>query len=144
MIKKTSFVKMDRGIRDCDWYRDGATVRVFNELLMTANVKPCEFEGITVGRGQRAVSVDTLSEKLALDTEEVRRALNKLYKLGELKAERHPSFSLVTVVHYDYYQGYYDSPEPVTCEAEREANEYANKMFWDAVKRTRRKGRKME
>ncbi len=143
MIKKTSFVKLDRGIRDCSWYRDGAAVRVFNELLLTANVTPYEFEGITVKRGQRVISVKSIAEKLALEAEEVKRALNKLWKLGELQVEKHPNFSLVTIVHYDYYQGYYDSPAPAVSEEEKSDVDYTNRMFMDAVERTRRKGKRI-
>ena len=144
MRRKTSFVKLDRGMREWRWYTDGATMRVFLELILTANVTPCIFEGASIGRGQRVISVKSIAETLDLGEEDVRRALNNLYSTGEITVEKHPSFFIVTLVNYDFYQGYYDFPVPVISEKEREANEYASKMFWDAVERTRRKGRKRE
>ena len=56
MAEPTTFIKLDRNIREWRWYKDPNTMRVFVDLLLDVNISDKEFMGITIHRGETATS----------------------------------------------------------------------------------------
>lgn len=105
MADKTTWIKIDRNILNWGWYKDTNTKAVFLHLLITANVKPNKFLGVEVGRGEVATSYPSLAENLGISIKCVRTAIKHLQMGGEVAVKRHPRFSVISILRYDYYQG---------------------------------------
>lgn len=102
--KKETFVKLNRGILDWQWYQDANTFRVFIHLLLVANIKDDYHKGVLIHRGERALSYRTLSEALGLSIQQVRTSISKLKRTGEITITRHRDFIVVSVTNYNKYQ----------------------------------------
>ena len=102
--KKETFVKLNRGILDWQWYQDANTFRVFVHLLLVANIKEDYHKGVLIHRGERALSYRTLSEALDLSIQQVRTSISKLKKTGEVTITRYRDFLVVSVTNYNKYQ----------------------------------------
>ena len=86
------------------WYRDGNTMRLFLHLILTANWEDCDFETITVHRGQRVASRRTLAEEIGMSEREVRTAINHLISTNEVTSTSTSKYTVFTVINYDEYQ----------------------------------------
>ena len=102
--KKETFVKLNRGILDWQWYQDANTFRVFVHLLLVANIKEDYYKGVLIHRGERALSYRTLAEALNLSIQQVRTSISKLKKTGEVTITRYRDFLVVSVTNYNKYQ----------------------------------------
>ena len=71
---------------------------------MTANFADSEFLGVKIKRGQLACSYSELADTLKLSERNIRTALDHLKATGQVTVERHPKFSVVTLVGYNRYQ----------------------------------------
>lgn len=104
MASRSTFIKIDRNITRWRWYKDANTLQLFLHLIIHANVTDHDFEQITVRRGQLVTSYPSLADSLNLSIRNVRTALDHLKSTGEVTVDRHPKYSLITVVNYDLYQ----------------------------------------
>lgn len=104
MAQLNGFVKFDRKIKDWGWYTDVNTFKVFFHLVTFANYQDAEFLGVVIKRGQIARSYSTLALETGLTERGVRTALEHLKTTGEVTVNRHPKFSVFTVVNYSKYQ----------------------------------------
>lgn len=104
MADKTTWIKIDRNILHWGWYQDANTMRVFLHLLLTANVKPHKFMGVTIGRGEVATSYTKLAETLKISTRNARTAISHLKMTGEVTVKPHPKFTVISIVNYSSYQ----------------------------------------
>lgn len=104
MAEKSTFIKLDRNIIKWRWYKNANTMRVFLHLLITANVTDCNFETITVHRGQRIISYPNLAKELDMTQMEVRTAIKHLKLTGELTGSAMPKYTIITISNYNDYQ----------------------------------------
>ena len=104
MADKTTWIKIDRNILHWGWYQDANTMRVFLHLLLTANVKPHKFMGVTIGRGEVATSYTKLAETLEISIQNARTAISHLKSTGEITVKPHPKFTVISIVNYASYQ----------------------------------------
>ncbi len=105
---ENGYIKLNRSITKWGWYKNSQTKDVFLHLLLHTNYDDCEFEGITVRRGQLVTSYPSLSEGVGLSIQNVRTAMKNLKKTGEITTERFSKFTLVTITNYEKYQGFDD------------------------------------
>ena len=98
------FIKIHRKMINWEWYKDGATMRLFVHCLLMANWTPGRFMGYEIPRGSFATSYTNLSEQTGLTRKQVRTALKHLKRTQELAQTRTPKFSIITVVNYNIYQ----------------------------------------
>lgn len=103
-MNKSGYVKFDRKILEWGWYTDPNTFRLFFHLVMCANFADSEFLGVKIKRGQIACSYSELAGTLKLSEKNIRTALDHLKETGQVAVERHPKFSLITVLNYNRYQ----------------------------------------
>lgn len=97
-------IKLHRRMTKWRWYRDGNTMRLFLHLILTANWEDCDFETITVHRGQRVASRRTLAEEIGMSEREVRTAINHLISTNEVTSVSTSKYTVFTVINYDSYQ----------------------------------------
>lgn len=105
MATPSTFIKLDRNITKWRWYTNSNTLRVWIQLLLSANHARHEFENITIERGQLAATHESLANTLKLSVQEVRTALGHLKSTGEITATTHRRFQVISIVNYDLYQG---------------------------------------
>lgn len=99
------YVKLFRTFLNWEWYSDINASRVFLHLLLVANHEPSKWRGIDVNRGQRITSRANLSKETGLSEMEVRTALNKLKRTGELSIQTTNKYTVITINNYNKYQG---------------------------------------
>lgn len=86
------------------WYRDGNTCRLFLHMILKANYKDGEYQGMTIPRGAFVSSYPELAQEIGLSVKNIRTALEHLKKTGEVAVSRHSKFSVFTVKNYSVYQ----------------------------------------
>lgn len=104
MSNKSTFIKLDRNIKNWRWYQNANTFRVFVHCLLSANVSPREFEGITIKRGEFPTSYDKIANTLNLTNQQVRTAISHLKSTGEITTKNYSKFQVISIVNYGYYQ----------------------------------------
>ena len=104
MAEPTTFIKLDRNIREWRWYKDPNTMRVFVDLLLDVNISDKEFMGITIHRGETATSYAAIADRLNLSIRNVRTAISHLKLTGEVTVTRYSKFQVISVVNYERYQ----------------------------------------
>lgn len=104
MKSKTTFIKLDRNIQHWRWYQNANTFRVFVHCLFSASIKPHEWEGIIIERGEFPTSYDKIANTLNLTIQQVRTAINHLKATGEITTKIYPKFQVITILNYNYYQ----------------------------------------
>ena len=105
MAEPSTFIKLFRNIRDWRWYTDANTMRVFIELLLTANIKDNDFMNVQVKRGETVTSLKKIANNLDLSMQEVRTAIDHLKATNEITCRRHSKFSVISIINYERYQG---------------------------------------
>lgn len=109
---RSGFITLHRKILDWEWFDDIPTFRVFLVLLLTVNWKDGKWHGITIKRGQRIASYQTLADETGLSVKQVRTAIAHLVSTSEIKCDvisvkglkRASHVTLVTVANYEVYQ----------------------------------------
>lgn len=101
----SGWVKLHRSLVNWEWYGNINVWRVFSHLILTANYEEQRWQGLVIQRGQRVVSLPNLAVEIGLTVKQVRGALDKLKRTGELEIKGRALFSLITVVNYNKYQG---------------------------------------
>ncbi len=100
----TGYVKISRKIMKWGWYRDGSTCRLFLHMILKANWKDGEYQGVPVPRGAFASTYQELAQELGLSVKNIRTAMEHLKKTGEVTVNRHSKFSMFKINNYCKYQ----------------------------------------
>ena len=98
------FIKLHRQITEWEWYQDVNTKSVFIHLLLNACYDECRFMGQSVERGQYMTSLSRLSRDLSISVRQVRTALSRLEKTGEIDTQTTNKSTLITICNYGSYQ----------------------------------------
>jgi len=105
------YVKIHRSILEWEWYADLITKSVFFHCLISANFKPRSWKGVEVKRGQFVTSISHFSSEISISAQQLRTALKKLEKSGEIIVASTNKNTLITVTKFDTYQVVEDSEE---------------------------------
>jgi len=116
------FIKLHRKIIEWGWYKKPKTAHLFNHLMIMANHKKNEYQGITVERGQLITGRCKLAFETGLTEQEVRSRLNRLKSTNEITIESTNKNSLITVCNYDYYNNAFS-------EINQQINQQANQQL---------------
>lgn len=99
--------KIDRKIVNWEWYSDTITFRVFFHLLATANYENKKWKGLSIKRGQVFSSYQSIIEGIgdfSYSKQNIRTAIKKLRKTGEITVQSTHNGLLITINKYDFYQ----------------------------------------
>lgn len=116
------YIKLWRKIEDWDWFKCSDTLHLFLYMMMKANHKDGQWQGIEVKRGQLITGRNSLSEKTGLTIRSVRTSLERLKKTKEVTIKTTNKFSIVTLCNYDVYNNDDQQNDPLNGN-ERPAND---------------------
>ena len=105
MASLNGYIKIHRRLLNWGWYSDSVVKDVFLHLILTANFKEQEWMGRTIGPGQVVTSYAHLAADLGFSVKQVRTALDKLKKTGEVASESTNRFTIITIENWEKYQG---------------------------------------
>lgn len=103
------WIKLYRKLTDWEWYDDAVVKAIFIDLLILANHQDNTWHGQTVKRGSLVTSVATIAGRNGLTIQQVRTALNKLEKTGEINKQSTNKNTLIIVLNYERYQEFEDT-----------------------------------
>lgn len=98
------WIKIHRKLITWEWYTDSKMVHLFLHLLLSANHKPNQWQGINVERGQLITGRIKLSVATGISEQSIRTCLLKLEKTKELTIKTTNRNSIITLLNYDSYQ----------------------------------------
>lgn len=100
----SSWLKLDRGMLNWEWYDHVPTKTLFLHLLLKANYKASRYRGYEVPAGSMVSGISKLSEQTGLSIKQVRTALNNLKKTDEVAIKATNKFSIISIVKWSQYQ----------------------------------------
>lgn len=100
------FIKLHRQLLDWEWYGDINVRLVFIHCLLKANFKDKRWQGQLIKRGQFISSLGKLSEGVGISKQQLRTALEKLNKTGEMTTKGQGNNTLFIVNKYNDYQDF--------------------------------------
>ena len=104
MADQSGYIKIDRNLLSWRWVSTPNTAHLFIILLLKANYKEMDFQGVKIQRGQLVTSLPTLSKQSGLTINEVRTALLHLIGTGEITNKSYTKYRIITISKYDEYQ----------------------------------------
>lgn len=104
-VSNNEYVKLFRKMFNWQWFTDVNTCHLFVVCVLKANWKPGYWKGQPYDRGQFYTSLESLAELSGLSVQQVRTSLKKLKSTNDLTEITTNKNRLITVVHYDLYQG---------------------------------------
>lgn len=125
------FIQLHRKLIEWEWYDDLPTFKLFIHLLLKANYKTKIWRGETIERGQLKTSISHLAHETGLSEKQIRTALNKLIKTGEVGKATTSHSTVITVLSYNSYQDKgkpLDTPRASEGQAEGKAGATTNKV----------------
>jgi len=105
-VKETEngWIKLNKKILKWGWYSDVNVKITFLHLLLVANYEEGEYLGQKIKRGQAVIGLKATSKKIGISIQNLRTALEKLEKSGEITRKSTNKFTLVTIENYSKYQ----------------------------------------
>ena len=98
------YIKLNRKIKNWEWYTDINTSHFFIYCLLKANWKDAHFQGKEIKRGSFVSSLDKMKLECGLSIQQIRTAINKLQLTGEITNKSYTKYRIITVNNYDQYQ----------------------------------------
>jgi len=85
-------------------YTDIYTYKLFDHLMLKANIKDRVQYGFLIPRGSLIIREKTIGDECGLSYQEVRTSIKKLLRSGEITKKSTNKFTVVTIVNYGVYQ----------------------------------------
>lgn len=105
------WLKLHRKFLEWEWFDDAEMVKLFIYLMLSANHKPKTWRGAQIGRGQFVTGRDRLAAATNITVQRLRSCLKRMEQTGEVTQVSTSAFTVITVCHYDDYQGKEASPK---------------------------------
>lgn len=104
-MENKGFISVHRDIFDWGWFDDLYVFKLFICMILLANHKAKNVQGIRVKRGSFITSISKLSEKTKISETSIKNSLKKLTKTGEISQEIIPNkYRIITITNYSKYQ----------------------------------------
>ena len=101
---ESGWIKLNKKILKWGWYSDANVKITFLHLLLIATYEDCEYLGIKLKRGQAIIGSEKTAEQIGITRQQLRTALKKLEKFGEISKKSTNKFTIITVENYNKYQ----------------------------------------
>lgn len=101
-----TYIKLYRKITDWEWYTDINTKVLFIHILLRASATGKRFRGEEVPIGSFTTSIEILASETGLSSRQVRTALDKLKKTGEITVKTTNQFTQILVIKWGDYQSF--------------------------------------
>lgn len=113
------WIKLHRKLVDWEWYTDTVVKSLFIHLLIKANHSDRKWMGTVIKEGSFVTSMPSLAAETGLSLQQVRTALKKLEKTGEINRQITNRNTLIIVLNYAKYQ---DLDDDDYCEIQQADN----------------------
>jgi uncharacterized phage protein (TIGR02220 family) len=100
----SGWIKIHRKFLDWQWFEKSEAVHLFLYLVLKANHKDSQWQGIDIKRGQFVSSLGKISADTGISLQSIRTLLNKFEKTNEIELKSTNKFSIVTICKYECYQ----------------------------------------
>lgn len=101
---ESGYIKLYRSLLSWEWYDDINTKTVFLHLLLTVSIEESKWHGITVPRGARVSSYQTLAKETGLSVQQLRTSVKRLESTGTLTRYKYPKYTVFALKNFDKYQ----------------------------------------
>lgn len=98
------YIKLFRKFTEWEWYNNINVKVLFIHLLLNANHKEKQWQGIKIDKGQILTSLEHLSREIGLTVQQTRTALTKLKSTCEITSKSTNQYTLITLVNWRKYQ----------------------------------------
>lgn len=98
------FILLHRQLLDWEWYDEPVVRAVFIHFLLRANHADNEWRGTLVKRGSFISTYDKLSKEIGFSVKQIRTAIDKLKKTGEVANDGTRQHTVFIIKNYDLYQ----------------------------------------
>jgi len=129
------WVKDWRKTLDWGWFTDVPTAHFWEYVRLRANPEASQWQGEVIPKGSFASSVNHMSIETGLSPKQIRLAISKLEKTGEITVSRTNRWTVINVVKWAEYQGCdddegkrTDKPEGKRGDSERATNKEEKKI----------------
>lgn len=99
------YIKLNRKIIGWEWFSDVPVAHFFTYCLLSANWKEGKFQGKMIERGEFVTSLEKISGETGLSIQQIRTAISKLEKTGEVTNKSFNKYRIIRVNNYCLYQG---------------------------------------
>jgi predicted transcriptional regulator len=98
------FIYLHRKIKEWEWYKKPEVAHLFIHLLLSANHKDNEWQGMIIKRGQLITGLNSLSKDTGISVQTLRTCINRLKSTNEITSKSTNKFRLITIVNWNEYQ----------------------------------------
>lgn len=98
------FITINRRLQQWEFVSDPLMLALWIHLLLQANHKRNEWQGVTLERGQLVTTIAGLAATSGLTVKQVRARLDKLVAREQITREHSNRYTIITISNYDKYQ----------------------------------------
>jgi DNA-binding transcriptional MerR regulator len=100
----SGWIKIHRKFLDWEWFNKSEAVHLFMYLVLKANHKDGQWQGIDIKKGQFVTSFGKISADTGISLQTIRTLLKKLEKSNEINIQTTNKYSVITICKYECYQ----------------------------------------
>lgn len=100
----SGWIKIHRKFLDWEWFNKSEAVHLFMYLVLKANHKDGQWQGIDIKKGQFVTSFGKISSDTGISLQTIRTLLKKFEKTNEINIQTTNKFTIVTICKYECYQ----------------------------------------
>jgi len=100
----TGWIKIHRKFLDWEWFNKSEAVHLFMYLVLKANHKDGQWQGIDIKKGQFVTSFGKISSDTGISLQTIRTLLKKFEKTNEINIQTTNKFTILTICKYECYQ----------------------------------------
>ncbi len=141
---ENGYIRLHRSLTGWRWYREPKTLALWLYILLNTNYEPHDMGDRTIERGQMATSLASLSKHTGLSVQEVRTAVGKLKKTGEIVVWSNRHMTIITVPNYDKYQSVDEIGKQIDNRPSTNHQQTGNKQSTDRQQSTNNNGKKIK
>ena len=103
-MKTQGYIRLHRSLMEWHYSNNPSMLAVWTHLLMLAEYEDCQYEGVTVHRGELLVSQQWLAQKVGISEKQLRLCLRKLEEDNEISKKRAGKRTIISILKYADYQ----------------------------------------
>lgn len=118
----SGWIKIHRKFLEWQWFEKTEAVHLFIYLILKANHKDLQWQGIIIKRGQLVASLNKISADTGISVQAIRTLLKKFENTNEILLKSTNKYSIITICKYDSYQDENDQTNKQTTNKQQTTN----------------------
>lgn len=143
-MAEQGWIKLHRKFINWEWYDEPTVKSVFIDLILNANHQATAWHGHEIEKGSFVTSVADIAARNGLTTQQVRSALKKLEKTGEISKKATNKNTLIIVLGYAKYQDLIDTEQQTNNKQTTNKQQTNNKQTTNSLYNKNEKNEKNE